>query len=233
MFEPEQFPGLAPDQREAIADAHRAVDKFARTLVADLTQHDHAMQRMRDDVNELDAAWGVVPEHLKATTATMSEVIATLLRERDQANALSMVMEIERDTAIIANAVPGPAYWVRRCQSKRSLMNDVGGVEQCAGAEGHRSTCFGEVPPGGIEDPRPLPACSSSPAGTPGQVDSPTPVASPAKQLYVESAGDLSYMDENGHMTVECPRVVLCGDEASVAAFMRKHPLFTFMSVQP
>lgn len=197
MFEIEQFPDLAPDQREAIADAHRAVDKFARTLVRDLTQHDRAFDAMRDDVNELDAAWGVVPEYLKTPTATMPEVIAALLRERDQANALSMVMEIERDTAIIANAVPGPAYWVRRCQSKRSLMNDVGGVEQCAGAEGHRSTCFGGVPPGGIEDPRP-----SSPAGAPGQVDSPTASAAPP---FVATGAAVERTDV-GDETLRCPK---------------------------
>ena len=173
MFEPEQFPGLSPDQREAIADAHRAVDKFARALVADLTQHDHAMQKMRDDVNELDAAWSVVPNAFRTPTATMSEVIVALLYERDTLRALSMVMEIERDTAIIANAVPDPTLWVPRCEKMRSLY-DGGITEQCEGARGHRSVCFGGVPPGGIEDSRPLPPSPSSPAGAPGQVDSPT-----------------------------------------------------------
>lgn len=64
MLELEQFPELAPDQREAIADAHRAVDKLARTLVADLTQHAHAVDGLRTEVQRAEAANGALAEEV-------------------------------------------------------------------------------------------------------------------------------------------------------------------------
>lgn len=60
-----------------------------------------------------------------------------------------------------------------------------------------------------------------------------TQATSASPQLYVEMAGDVGIVDEEGGKSEARPRIVLCGDHRAIADFLRVHGLYTFMSVAP
>ena len=111
---------------------------------------------------------------------------AALVKERDELQTRVRIMsELLPEPSRVGEPGRRASQWVPRCTSMRTLMDAARTTERCCGALGHRSACFGGVPP---------PPSPSSPAGAPGQVDSATPdassvIVSPSLEVESRSVG--------------------------------------------
>ena len=83
-----------------------------------------------------------------AEVGLLVDVNAALVKERDELQTRVRIMsELLPEPSRVGEPGRRASQWVPRCTSMRTLMDAARTTERCCGALGHRSACFGGVPP--------------------------------------------------------------------------------------
>lgn len=76
---------LTAAQKRARDEAHAAIDNCFAQMIGDTKQHEHALDGMREQVRELEAAWDALPEDIRNVATDMKGAVWMLMNARDEA----------------------------------------------------------------------------------------------------------------------------------------------------